>query len=765
MSTDRFMSLPAKHFYEFGAYRVDARNHLLLRDGEGVPLPPKTFDLLLALVESSGRVLPKEELMKLVWPDSFVEEGNLSHHVFTLRKALGEDGDANKYIETIPRRGYRFVAEVTEITDERTDIVLAERTRSRIVIEEESETSDIRQFASAQETSPLIITPADAQTATTKAAPASSIKLRRTRVLLLAGLILLVSTAAFSWYELSRSGKSAASKRTMKVTRVTNSGKVGTASISPDGRFIAYDENYTSGKGTLYVRQVGTNNEIQLLDSDQRVFGGTAFSADGGLIYYVSYDRNDPQGALYRIPVLGGPPTRLIGDFNSMFSLSPDGREVAFYRKDSTHKEESIVVAALDGSNERALLTRSQDSTIFSAMPAWSPEGSLIAFGASEAREAEAPAGGTSLFVADVGSGGIKQLSAERFVEIGKMIWKLDGQGLVFVALRPRVGNQLYYLSYPACEVRRITNDLLTYGNYGLGITSDSTALTADVWESSAQVWAIGENGDAGGASQLTLGDDDGGQGIASLPDGRIAYVARTNDEYDIWTAKEDGTSAKPITADSFSEGDIAAAPDGRYLFFISDRAGGSHLFRIETDGAGLKQLTFGDAHDSAPDCSPDGNWVAFASTSDGKTTLWKVPVEGGSPVQLTDYESTSPAFSPDGKMLSCILPASGRVTQGSIAVVTAEGGAPVSRFEVLPFAFLYLSARWTPDGQALVFRRTENHVVNLWQQPLKNAPPRQLTTFAADQIFNFRYSHDGKRMILSRGRVVINVVLITNFM
>lgn len=758
------MSLQTKHFYEFGQFRLDARDHLVLRNGEVVPLPPKTFDLLLALVESSGRVLSKEELMKQVWPDSFVEEANLSHHVFTLRKALGEDGEG-RYIETIPRRGYRFVASVTEISNEGTDIVLAERTRSRVVIEEESETSDTRQFASAQETSPLIITPADAQTTNTKAAPASSITRRRTRALLLVGLTLLVSMAAFSWYDLSRSGKSAAIKRTMKITRVTNSGKVGTASISPDGRFIAYDENYTSGKGTLYVMQVGTNNEIQLLDSDERMFGGTAFSPDGGLIYYVCYDRNDPQGALYRIPVLGGPPTRLIGDFDSMFSISPDGREVAFYRKDSTHKEESIVVAALDGRNERALLTRHQSDTILVGMPAWSPQGSLIAFGASKAGEAEAPAGGASLFVADVGSGGIKQLSAERFVDIGKMNWKPDGQGLVFVAFRPRVGNQLYYLSYPACEVRRITNDLLTYGNYGLGITSDSAALTADVWESSAQVWTIGADGGAGRASQLTLGDDDGRQGIASLRDGRIAYVARTNDEYDIWTAKEDGTGARPLTADSFSEGDISATPDGRYLVFISDRVGGSHLFRIETDGAGLKQLTFGDAHDSAPDCSPDGNWVAFASTSDGKTTLWKVPVEGGSPVQLTDYESTSPAFSPDGTMISCILPAGGRVTQGSIAVVTAEGGAPVSRFKVLPFAFVYPSARWRLDGQALVFRRTENHVDNLWQQPLQNGPPRQLTTFAADQIFSFRYSHDGRRLILSRGRVVVNVVLITNFM
>src|SRR5205814_398851 len=114
---------------------------------------------------------------------------------------------------------------------------------------------------------------------------------KRTRraLLVVASIVLVGGATALALYEFSRSGKNIDGKRTMKITRVTNSGKVGTASISPDGRFITYDENYTSGKGTLYVRQVGTNNEIQLLDPDQRFFGGTAFSPDGGLIYYVCY--------------------------------------------------------------------------------------------------------------------------------------------------------------------------------------------------------------------------------------------------------------------------------------------------------------------------------------------------------------------------------------------------------------------------------------------------------------------------------------------
>ncbi|HEX5733304.1 MAG TPA: winged helix-turn-helix domain-containing protein [Blastocatellia bacterium] len=134
------MSLTTKRFYEFSAFRLDADQRLLLRDGEVVPLTPKAIDLLVALVENSGHVLTKDELMKRVWPDSFVEEANLSHHVFTLRKALGEDRDGAKYIETIPRRGYRFVASVSQVQDESDEIVVAEHSRTHIVIEQSQET-------------------------------------------------------------------------------------------------------------------------------------------------------------------------------------------------------------------------------------------------------------------------------------------------------------------------------------------------------------------------------------------------------------------------------------------------------------------------------------------------------------------------------------------------------------------------------------------------------------------------------------------------
>jgi len=184
----------------------------------------------------------------------------------------------------------------------------------------------------------------------------------------------------------------------------------------------------------------------------------------------------------------------------------------------------------------------------------------------------------------------------------------------------------------------------------------------------------------------------------------------------------------------------------------------------METDGSDLKQLTFGGSNDSAPDCSPDSKWVVYESTSGSKTTLWKVSLEGGPPLRLTDYESVAPSFSPDGQMLSCVLPAPSQIKQATIAIVSAAGGLPLKTFEVLTFAFSYNSARWSPDGKALLFPRTEKNVINLWKQPLDGGPPQPLTNFTSDSIYNYSYTRDGKSIVLARGKVVVNVALITNF-
>ncbi len=175
------MDAQEKHLYAFGPFQVDSVNRFLLRDGRPLPLTPKAFDILLLLVEHHGQLLEKDRIMQVVWPDTFVEEGNLTQHISTLRRILGETPDRHEYIDTIPRRGYRFVAPITVVSPAPDVLVVHERTRSRVMIEEETSEG----FAPP-------------------ALPAVRRSLRMSLLLGLLALLMLSGAGLFYWYTSSR---------------------------------------------------------------------------------------------------------------------------------------------------------------------------------------------------------------------------------------------------------------------------------------------------------------------------------------------------------------------------------------------------------------------------------------------------------------------------------------------------------------------------------------------------------------------------------
>src|SRR5437016_5105878 len=136
------MDRPPNRSYEFDSFRIDGAERRLARDGQTIPLPPKIFDTLFLLVTNSGHLLTKDELMKQVWPDTFVEENDLTQNISALRKALGGNGSDGQYIETIPRVGYRFAGEVREIVEEQGEVIVGRRTKARVVITETEEITE-----------------------------------------------------------------------------------------------------------------------------------------------------------------------------------------------------------------------------------------------------------------------------------------------------------------------------------------------------------------------------------------------------------------------------------------------------------------------------------------------------------------------------------------------------------------------------------------------------------------------------------------------
>ncbi|HEY3138649.1 MAG TPA: winged helix-turn-helix domain-containing protein, partial [Blastocatellia bacterium] len=351
--------MQTQHFYEFGSFRLDLHERILLRDGHPVPLTPKAFDTLLVLVENGGHIVEKGELMKQVWPDSFVEEVNLARHVSTLRKVLGDRSDDHLYIETIAKRGYRFVASVREVQDGDADLIVEEHTRSSISIEEEEEHYDLSEIpnSSAYIATPKSIHIAEASgqlaSVTTKVMPGTKQRRAARWVVVGAGALIVLAIAFWLYRSLT---KPIAPFQTIKIAKLTNTGKATDAVISPDGKYVAYVAEEGGQRG-IWLRQVASSSDIQIVPPSQDWCGGLTFSPDGNYIYYGRNDGKNPAG-FYKVPVLGGPPKKLMEIVSSPITFSPDGKRFAFVRRYPSKGETALIIANADGTGEQRIAAR-----------------------------------------------------------------------------------------------------------------------------------------------------------------------------------------------------------------------------------------------------------------------------------------------------------------------------------------------------------------------------------------------------------------------
>jgi Tol biopolymer transport system component len=352
---------------------------------------------------------------------------------------------------------------------------------------------------------------------------------------------------------------------------------------------------------------------------------------------------------------------------------------------------------------------------------------------------------------------------------MGQIAWVAVGQGVILGASEQGTGSfdaqQIWYLSYPEGEAHRITNDLNNYT--GMSLTADSNRLVTVQSETSSKIW-LAPNGDANRATPTTsgMGKIDGRDGLAWTPDGKIVYASNASGNLDLWMMNGDGTNQRQFTENSRINNHPTVSPDGRYTIFASDRAGTPNIWRTEIDGSNPKQLTSGSGEDN-PQCSPDGKWVVYTLLGAGKPTLWRVSIDGGAPQQLTDKYTAAASFSADGKSLACIYREEQPNAPLKLAVFPFEGGEPSRVFDapILAHEVSHVPPpRWTADGRALTYVVTSGGVSNIWIQPINGDAPRQLTNFKADRIFSFEWSRDGKQLLVARGMVASDVVLISNF-
>jgi len=550
----------------------------------------------------------------------------------------------------------------------------------------------------------------------------------------------------------------------VKMSALTTGGKIdgvedinGQLSISPDGKYVVCAANDAKQQTSLWIRQISTSSLVRIVPAENGAYLATTFSPDGELIYYVaSLERNKFVPTLYRIPVLGGAPVKILDRVFSAVGFSRDGSQFAFVRRNQD--DMALMVANTDGTGEPRTIATVKQPNGFSSGPAWSPDGKRILSGMFNG----GAAGYCTVVEVPVEGGELRPLGSQRWATIGRLLWLSDGNGLI-ISAQPEfssIGTQIWLLPYPNGEPRRITNDLNGYGDVSLGLTSDDRTIATIQQVNNSSIWVTAPNEDESKARQIlktNLSDI-----VSWAPDGKIVYSSRTGESWDIWSIDPDGSENKPVTADALIDQQPSVCGDGRYIVFQSNRARSWNIWRMNRDGSNQKQLTEGDYVDMYPACSADGRSVVFMSGRSGKRAIWKVGIDGGAPVQLTDGPSVLPAISPDGKLITYYYRDDQANGQPMLGIIPFEGGAPVKTLD-LPRTVQPLAFAWTPDGRSIAYLDSGSGILNVWSKPLDGGPPKQLTNFKSEFLTSFAFSREGK-IAVYRWSAMRDIVLIKDF-
>jgi eukaryotic-like serine/threonine-protein kinase len=720
------MPVPSPTPYRFDEFELDPLKRLLLCRGQPVTLQPKALDLLLVLVENHGRLLKKDDLLRLVWPDQIVEESNLTVHISALRKALGEHRGEHRFVVTETGRGYRFVAEVTVVDRDSSGSVAVGEQQAP-----DHEEGGVARFG------------------------------RRRAAALVAGLALTTVAGLLTFnLDRSQSGPSPAVAAIPgsqpSLTRLTNGGNVTAAAISPDGKHFAYTTTEPAGQ-SLWIRQVAGGRSILIATAEAVEYWGLTFSPDGAHIYASVFEPNRAHTQLRRMPALGGRVETLGLSPLSAVAFSPDGLRFAFVQTNAADAESLLKVADADGANVRVLARRRQPAYFDFPGPtvSWSPDGRVIAAVVLNTDE-----GGDYMTVTGVlvDGSGETSLTTERWAGVNEAAWTLDGTLVVVAHRRALTPAQIWLIAGPETAARQLTSDLNAYA--AISITADATTLLLVQRSTVSGLWvqkqgALSDEGrqirsEVGGFGEPTWTADD-----------RLVYRSTDGGAADLWIVDADGTNPTQLTSGARAGQGLSTSPDGRSLVFASTRGGKENLWRYQVAGGNFTQLTDGDSEIS-PRVTPDSREVIYQQgAGPGRPTLWRVPLEGGEPSPLVSTHAIRPDLSPDGRLVAYFymeLQPHGE-PQWRLGVTSLASGALVKSFAI-PATAMPRVVRFTPDGAALAYIDTVGGVGNLWEQPLSDDPPRRITAFDQGALETFAYSRDGRLVAMTRATRISDVAV-----
>ncbi len=602
---------------------------------------------------------------------------------------------------------------------------------------------ELREIVDEYETlSPSGSSPSSGSGSAVLGGPSAAGRKRIAPAVLIAGAV-VVAGAAIAGVLLLRhtAGTAESGAAPIRISTITSRGAINGAAISPDGRYIAYSM-FLDGVRTLWVRQVATGSDVQILPAQPISPTGLVFAPGGDYLYYQSADPDrDGYTAIFEIPTLGGSPRKRAYDVDSRVTFSPDGKQLAFRRGEPHLNRMSLVVRDLDSGKERNLATVSPPVDF--GQPAWSPDGKRIAI--VETRGGKGLAATIACY--RVTDGRREPIEKAAFVDISDISWLPNGRGLVASGFdaATMTFSQLWTIGYPDGRVEHITSDASGYS--GLSLSGDGSAIAAVRFREQPDLWMTTPSG-VRDIRQITFG---------SAEEGAVHRFDEGPDSTLLYQTVKDGTAqivAAPLaggTEHSLTEGQkVATAPffrPGSGIVYVRTGADLTpHIWRMDANGENAKALTTGEGEVVA-DVSRDGGTILFYR-NDNRDVLWSMPAAGGPPVRLAASSNQSADFSPDGNRIfhTAVQEVQG---QGAFTpeIIPVRGG-PGIRVPVPPRA---VDTRWGPDGNSVTYTHASNQQRNVYRLPLDGGPAREITHFTEGRITLHRWSPDGKRLVVRR--------------
>lgn len=707
--------------FRFNDFELDCARRELIHRGVPIQLKSKTFDLLQYLVENHGKLLTKSELLDHVWPEQFVEENNLTVQISALRKIFAATGD-DKFIRTVPGKGYTFGANVTGGSEE---LIVEHRSFSRLIIEErESLDSPKTQLH-------------------------GSIQALKYAVMGASVAATLLVVMGFVYWRTAATPK----PPDYKLSSVTSSGDITSASVSPDGRYVVFARKGDGGE-SLWLRQIEGGGEQQIVSAKPLRYTGLTISPEGGSIYATTFSPQLPDPQLMKVPLLGGVP-QIIPNITTGagVSISPDGTKIAYTESRSSMKQTQLLTSNIDGTGKKVIARGEDDRRSFpnfNVNPvAWSPDGRWIAVAVEE--KGETLKNGIMLIAPETGEE--KMISETRWHFVGDLGW-IDDENLAFSAFSPELSSgQIWSISRRTGEATRLTNDLAGYS----WISASHRGILA-VRQNLVSRITLGNVDPAADRIDLNEIHTESGaiENLEFARDGSLLYSSAASGRREIWRIKPDGSSNERITNDSRVIFGLSAASNDDKIAFgaIED---GKYVIKIAgADGRGLRTITNGP-EDANPTLAADGRSIIFQKGIYNRmVTAWRLELDGFRQTPLTQTTAAQPIISPQGSAFAYYhLDQTDSIWK--IGLSSTTDGSPAAKIS-FPLPVTERRMRWLGDS-VIVQIVYAGEKVKLMLLPVGGEAHKVVQTNATGDVQSFAISKDAKRIAISTAEVRNDIV------